>query len=510
MLATRETRSLLVEPPGINSQEIHRLNLEDVSTLAPSLGKQTMAEQPGPRKEEFLMEQNVDEQLAEYRNAVPTQAQSLTADKETTNVVDGGKVGEEEELPITSPAKIEATDEEQISLNQSMDQAAACQLDAALEETLENTTPGQQQKVTVTANQTSPFQAQIRNEADTPNGLNEAHEKTRNDFALQLRDIKLQHSNVVSPQPRTESSTVSNDKSLQQPQLENTVPELIQEEQTVRLETDATDGVEKENVLPGSPLRHNLPTQAQEPPSKAPGVAQDEDTDFLHAFLTRAKAKKAAREASPQKVDRVPPSPMTRSRAALVPLSTNSPSLRKANKYQLEATYESEVVETNKTGSPCRRSGRTRLPRPQKAPAVTPSTIPVRRSNGTEFVFLQSTDTAQVALATRANTKRNKGEAVMPKMKLHALTQAQKSPSKSPKQRKGKEVSWKDEPTYFGMKAEEVEEAGEKRDADDKQRERKTRRLGGANGTPAPKKMMPEVAMEVRTPVPRKRGKVRQ
>src|SRR5271169_3070761 len=68
--------------------------------------------------------------------------------------------------------------------------------------------------------------------------------------------------------------------------------------------------------------------------SRSPDVIQDEDTDYLHAFLTRAKAKRAAREASPQKVERISHSPMTRSRAALVPLSTNSASPKKTNKHE--------------------------------------------------------------------------------------------------------------------------------------------------------------------------------
>jgi hypothetical protein len=273
---------------------------------------------------------------------------------------------------------------------------------------------------------------------------------------------------------------------------------------------ESTDNEEKENVHPESLACQNPTVQAQEQPSKVSTIVKDEDTDYLHAFLTRAKAKKAAREGSPQKVDRVPASPMTRSRAALLPLCTNSPSHKKVNKHQQDTIYEAEVAEFNEAGSPCRRSGRTRLPRPQKAPAVTTSTIPVRRSNGTEFVFLQNTGAAQIALVTRTNTKRNKGEAVIPKMKLQALAQAQTSPSKSPKPRKGKEVSWKDEPTYFGMQDDEAEEAGERRKADSKPRAKRVRRVGGAaNGTPAAKKMMAEDAMDVRTPMPRTRGKVK-
>jgi hypothetical protein len=94
-------------------------------------------------------------------------------------------------------------------------------------------------------------------------------------------------------------------------------------------------------------------------------------------------------------------------------------------------------------------------------------------------------------------------------MKLQALSQAEKSPSKSPKVRKGKEVSWKDEPTYFGLDASDVEGAGEKRKEEDKPRARKLRSLGAANGTPAPKKSMAEDGLYVRTPVSRKRGKVK-
>jgi hypothetical protein len=112
-------------------------------------------------------------------------------------------------------------------------------------------------------------------------------------------------------------------------------------------------------------------------------------------------------------------------------------------------------------------------------------------------------------LATRTNTKRNKGEAVMPKMKLQALAQTQNSPSKSPKPRKGKEVSWKDQPTYFGTQDDEAGEARQERKADTKLRARKVRRPGAANGTPAPKKMMADDGTDVSAPVPRKRRKAR-
>ena len=254
---------------------------------------------------------------------------------------------------------------------------------------------------------------------------------------------------------------------------------------------------------------------------KTSNVPHVDDAEYLHAFLTRAKAKKAARgPSSPEKLVPVPPSPMTRSRAALAQLSTNSPSPKKAKKSQSNVDFsETNVGETapeSKASSPFRRSGRTRLPRPQRgpvtAPTATPSTIPLRRSNGTEFVFLQRADAQEIALTTRTNTKRNKGEAVMPKMKLQALLEeSPKSPSKSPrKSANKKEVSWNDELAYFGAEQEKmVVQQREEQDTESQPKTRKIRRLGAANGTPAPKKVMAESTVEMGTPLPKRRGKAR-
>jgi hypothetical protein len=244
-----------------------------------------------------------------------------------------------------------------------------------------------------------------------------------------------------------------------------------------------------------------------------------EDTDYLQAFLTRAKAKKAEQKAtSPRKATSVGRSPMTRSRAALMPLSANSPSRVKLQKIDLQAEgLQNAGAEENteeKASSPCRRSTRTRLPRPQKAPVVTPSTIPVRRSNGSEFVFLQRTVSQQIALDTRLNTRRNKGEAVVPKAKLQALAeQPAKSPSKSPKKRRGeREVTWNDVPFIFGAQADDNDmgDAGSSEScAEMKPAVRKARRLGTVNGTPAPKKRMAEHSLPLAPPVSKRRGKAK-
>lgn len=277
-------------------------------------------------------------------------------------------------------------------------------------------------------------------------------------------------------------------------------------------EIDRTERM-KENIQPANASQqHSLPP-SEDHLWKQPAVVHDEDTDYLHAFLTRAKAKKAAREAGPQKVDHRASSPATKSRSALMPLSTNSPSPTKdKTPHAAQAlTFNSEEIDAGKVSSPCRRSGRTRLPRPQKASMVTPSTIPVRRSNGTEFVFLQRTDAQQIALATRSNTKRNKGDGVLPKYKLKQLCkQPPESPLKSPRKKAGnKEVSWDDQPSYFGSRTEEEFRDDSGKQAEEKPRARKVRRLGAGNGTPAPRRVMAEDSIELKVPVPKTRARAK-
>jgi len=218
-----------------------------------------------------------------------------------------------------------------------------------------------------------------------------------------------------------------------------------------------------------------------------------EDTDYLHDFLTRTKAKKTAKPASPSRCD-VARSPMTRSRRALMQLSANSPQLGASPRPKAEAA--APAPSPSPCPSPTRRSTRTRLPQPAAGAAVNPCTIPVRRSNGTEFVFLQRTEAQQIALATKSNTKRNKGEAVAPKIKLQTLAERQASPCKSLRKRAGgKEVSWNDELAFFGAAA-----AGQSA----AKARRKARRLGTVNGTPAPKKT---AAVELETV--KRRGRTR-
>jgi hypothetical protein len=503
-----------VKTASCNYEEFQGRDAEAASVKRLSPPDETTAGLPNSEGEGDPAEQKFPTELAGFERAVSSQGKPLAVGEEATGSNDNGGPGEEDHIQaVLSPQKC-TTGDGQIGPKQSADGAAAVHLNNALRE-ISNDDKDIQQVADI-GKQPIPSRAQATPEPITkaePNGS--PGDNTCNVSALQNEDPEPADDHSIPQQRETKFKPMSHDRVVRQsPHRDRTSvygPKLIHVEQPVELEIGATGSEDQGNSQLESPPSQNLPTPAQDITSRPPDDIQDEDTDYLHAFLTRAKAKRAAREASPQKVERISHSPMTRSRAALVPLSTNSASPKKTNKHDLDTNYESEGLDINKEGSPCRRSGRTRVNRTEKPPKVTPSTIPVRRSKGTEFIFLQSNDTAQVALTTRTNTKRNKGEAVMPKIKLQALSQAQKSksPSKSPKVRKGKEVSWKDEPTYFGVDVDDVEGTGEERKEGDKPRARKLRRPGAVNGTPAPKKTVAEDGSYVRTPVSRKRGKVK-
>jgi hypothetical protein len=255
--------------------------------------------------------------------------------------------------------------------------------------------------------------------------------------------------------------------------------------------------------------------------SKNASLADGDDAEYLHAFLTRAKAKKAARsmlspdkQLSSEQPKLAASSPQTRSRTALATLDGNSPSPMKIRNIELPAR-KTEQEENDppdvKATSPLRKSSRTRLPRAQRHQPTGPSSIPLRRSNGTEFVFLQKTEAQEIALATRSNTKRNRGEALQPKMKFEALSSTtQPSPAKVPRKRakKEKRVSWDEELAYFAPEVMQLLEAvNEQTEA--KTPVKRSRRLASSKGTPAPKKMMAAAAMDVTTPLPRTRTRAR-
>lgn len=170
-----------------------------------------------------------------------------------------------------------------------------------------------------------------------------------------------------------------------------------------------------------------------------------EDAELLNDFLSRAKAKRAAKvphaeNAEPTEVSSsMEESPeiecsTPRSRRVLEDLNTNSPSPVKMQlspskhdvkhtpavaQYQEEIIHK-EIMEEPAPSSPaCRRSTRAKT---SSAPS-TRNTISLRRAKGNEFIFLQRTDAQQVALATKRNTRFNKGKSVFPNVALEALAQ---------------------------------------------------------------------------------------
>lgn len=211
-----------------------------------------------------------------------------------------------------------------------------------------------------------------------------------------------------------------------------------------------------------------------------------EDVALLSEFLSRAQAKRAANAAMipTKKAEETTSlnSPIVRSRRALEELDKNSPSPQKSQQVSTPtkgidkavesptpkalSSHEANEDSAREESSPTtrRRSTRTKLPKapPQahsQRPAV-PNQIPVRRANGTEFVFLQRTEAQELALVTRKNTRRNKGNAVLPKQFLHNCKKGRSEDEASPQQSqedgeskgraprspsRSKQVCWRDE-----------------------------------------------------------------
>ncbi|KAJ5089442.1 hypothetical protein N7532_008126 [Penicillium argentinense] len=209
-----------------------------------------------------------------------------------------------------------------------------------------------------------------------------------------------------------------------------------------------------------------------------------EDAELLNDFLSKAKAKRAAKatlvnsqggEMDSLENSSSPEEPLNadcstpRSRRALEDLDTNSPSPVKVQVSPLKGDVipgdESQAIIIQKdvqteepapASSTCRRSTRVKAP-PANAPSGR-NTISLRRAKGTEFVFLQRTEAQELALATKRNTRNNRGNSVMPKYALEAMmrpdqvSDATENDRQERSDRKGhssrrprKQVSWNEE-----------------------------------------------------------------
>jgi len=250
------------------------------------------------------------------------------------------------------------------------------------------------------------------------------------------------------------------------------------------------------------------------------GARFSDDTNLLKDFLNRAQAKKMIK-----KPTSLPPptSPRRSPRKALTELTSNSPSPQKpkdlANrpgtppgKQRLDAFSLDDVDELTVEPTSCRRSTRTRLPAPAKAPAGAPSFIPVRRADGTDAVVLQKSMAQELAVQTRANTRRNKGQSKPPNVALQNLTAetVETSSTRMHAHENPKSVGWDERLVYYSQPdhPNAAEEEGKEETEEKRPKGRRLRGLGAANRTPASKRVA-EVTIPNGTPAPRRRGKLR-
>ncbi|KAK7529168.1 uncharacterized protein J3D65DRAFT_672737 [Phyllosticta citribraziliensis] len=296
----------------------------------------------------------------------------------------------------------------------------------------------------------------------------------------------------------------------------------------------------------------------------------DADTAYLKEFLSRSDAAKANRTASMSKRESftnrrdsgrvrqalASPRVALESKDPNSPLSGDSPSKRSRSEEELKPSIkkprleaEAKVLPAETASQPSeditadltldqtptekkeptpeprstRRSSRARTTRiPSTAAAPAPNRIPVRRADGNEPVVLKKTEAQELAIATRTNTRRNKGGAVaaparLKKLQAEAL-KAEPSPSGSPLVCSNPDIEifeasmikWDQQLVYFqdmenptpeSLSDDELASGGVDESLKSKRattpRARRTRGLGASNGTPAkgllaPANLLPE------------------
>ena len=247
------------------------------------------------------------------------------------------------------------------------------------------------------------------------------------------------------------------------------------------------------------------------------GTRFSDDATMLKDFLSRAQARKLAQTSDvPTSPPKTTSNARKSTRTALSQLDSNSPSPQKhqdiinrpgtpPGKGKLAAMDLDEMTEFMPEPASCRRSTRTRSPALSKIAAGVPSLIPVRRADGTDPVILQKSAAQELAIVTRANTRRNKGQAKIPKLALQTLpTEGLSMEVFRQRIKDGKTVGWDEKLAYFQDTTESIMEPNAER----RPRVRRLRGLGAVNGTPAPKKMMADVNVSYGTPAPKRRGKI--
>ena len=260
-------------------------------------------------------------------------------------------------------------------------------------------------------------------------------------------------------------------------------------------------------------------TREQTPNQKTrSGARFSDDTSMLKDFLNRAQARKAARKP----LLSAPEAPISQQSPRRSPRKTHGSQDGHASlpqkprnianrpntppgKPSTEALDSDDGEEHTAEPASCRRSTRTRLPAPPKAPPGAPSFIPVRRADGTDAVVLQKSQAQELAVTTRANTRRNKGQSKPPLLALQDLPTESADLEMSAKERaeKAKSVAWAERLASYRDAKDEADEVEERRP-----KVRRLRGLGAVNGTPAAKRATAVVGTSNGTPAPKRRGKV--
>lgn len=270
------------------------------------------------------------------------------------------------------------------------------------------------------------------------------------------------HDDAVAPSPSTGCMLQENEKvnSTAREATDDAVEKEITTDETSSGEQDGQDSTQENDTAAAADVKELNAEQEKNLIRSALRLSEldGEDAELLSDFLTRAQAKRAANAAlTPRETDKavISDSPTPRARRALGELDGNSPSPQKPSPSKAASSPEAEKTDDQQSATPgCRRSSRTRAAKQQEQ--AVPNRIPLRRANGTELVFLPRTEAQELALTTRRNTRRNKGDAQLPRIALQAMAQKQEaeqaesegSAEESQRRSKragGKQVSWNEQ-----------------------------------------------------------------
>ncbi|KAL8957619.1 MAG: hypothetical protein Q9193_005155 [Seirophora villosa] len=338
---------------------------------------------------------------------------------------------------------------------------------------------------------------------DTANGCADALPLGEDDAAS--KGASHTEESVKGSQTRKEDSIVNMGNGVDGPEF---LEPLMTEQPTAKdVEDEGPKSSASEMNLnePELVLRGNEDTTSPRKTTRS-GTRFSDDTNMLKDFLSRAQARKQAKDALLVANPAATATASRRSpRKALASLDSNSPSPHKAGvdsnragtplgRAKLEEVQLEEPDETAADASPVRRGTRKRLLAPAKTATGAPSLIPVRRADGTDPVVLQKSIAQELALVTRTNTRRNKGQAKPPALILKKLVVEEVEPETKGGHalRNCKSVGWDKKLVYY-QDGRQVQADAEVEVEEKRPKARRLRGLGAGNGTPAPKRQVADL-----------------